>query len=48
MNLLKVLKDFENLEGFLEHVSLVMENISNTSRRNTYINDYACCKRTRV
>ena len=26
------LKDFENLEGFLEHVSLVMENISNTSR----------------
>ena len=25
------LKDFENLEGFLEHVSLVMENISNTS-----------------
>jgi Superfamily I DNA and RNA helicases len=26
------LKDFENIEGFLEHVSLVMENISNTSR----------------
>ena len=25
------LKDFQNLEGFLEHVSLVMENISNTS-----------------
>ena len=25
------LKDFENIEGFLEHVSLVMENISNTS-----------------
>ena len=25
------LKDFENLEGFLEHVGLVMENISNTS-----------------
>ena len=25
------LKDFENLEGFLEHVSLVMENISNTT-----------------
>ncbi len=25
------LKDFENLEGFLEHVSLVMENITNTS-----------------
>ncbi len=25
------LKDFTNLEGFLEHVSLVMENISNTS-----------------
>ena len=25
------LKDFENLQGFLEHVSLVMENISNTS-----------------
>ena len=25
------LKDFINLEGFLEHVSLVMENISNTS-----------------
>ncbi len=25
------LKEFENLEGFLEHVSLVMENISNTS-----------------
>ena len=25
------LKDFENLEGFLDHVSLVMENISNTS-----------------
>ena len=24
------LKDFENLEGFLEHVGLVMENISNT------------------
>ena len=26
------LKDFNNLEGFLEHVSLVMENISNTSQ----------------
>ncbi len=25
------LKDFKNLEGFLEHVSLVMENLSNTS-----------------
>ncbi len=25
------LKEFENLEGFLEHVSLVMENFSNTS-----------------
>ena len=25
------LKDFENLEGFLEHVGLVMENISNTT-----------------
>lgn len=25
------LKEFSNLEGFLEHVSLVMENISNTS-----------------
>ena len=25
------LKEFKNLEGFLEHVSLVMENISNTS-----------------
>ncbi len=25
------LKEFDNLEGFLEHVSLVMENISNTS-----------------
>ena len=25
------LKDFQNLEGFLEHVSLVMENISNTT-----------------
>ena len=25
------LKEFENLDGFLEHVSLVMENISNTS-----------------
>ena len=25
------LNDFENLEGFLEHVSLVMENISNVS-----------------
>ncbi len=24
------LKDFENLEGFLEHVGLIMENISNT------------------
>ena len=26
------LKEFNNLEGFLEHVSLVMENISNTSK----------------
>ncbi len=25
------LKDFDNLEGFLEHVSLVMENLSSTS-----------------
>ena len=25
------LKDFDNLEGFLEHVSLVMENIKSTS-----------------
>ncbi len=25
------LKDFENLEGFLEHVGLVMENIANTN-----------------
>ena len=28
------LRDFENLQGFLEHVSLVMENISNTSEEN--------------
>ena len=28
------LRDFENLEGFLEHVSLVMENISNTSNQS--------------
>ncbi len=28
---LESLRDFDNLEGFLEHVSLVMENISNTS-----------------
>ena len=28
------LKEFENLEGFLEHVSLVMENISDTSGKN--------------
>ncbi len=28
------LKDFNNLEGFLEHVSLVMENISSTSDQN--------------
>ena len=28
---LESLKDFENLDGFLEHVGLVMENISNTS-----------------
>ena len=27
---LESLKDFENLEGFLEHVGLVMENIANT------------------
>ena len=27
------LKDFENLEGFLEHVSLIMENISNTTEQ---------------
>ena len=27
------LKDFENLEGFLEHVGLVMENIANTSNQ---------------
>ena len=27
---LESLKDFENLEGFLEHVGLIMENISNT------------------
>ena len=27
------LKDFENLDGFLEHVSLVMENISNTTNK---------------
>ena len=26
------LKDFQNIEGFLEHVSLVMENITNTSK----------------
>ena len=26
------LKDFENLEGFLEHVGLVMENITSTNR----------------
>ena len=26
------LKDFENLEGFLEHVGLVMENITNTNK----------------
>ncbi len=31
---LESLKDFENLEGFLEHVSLIMENISNTSEEN--------------
>ena len=28
---LESLKDFENLDGFLEHVGLVMENITNTS-----------------
>jgi len=27
---LQSLKDFENLEGFLEHIGLVMENITNT------------------
>ena len=27
---LESLKDFENLEGFLEHVGLIMENIANT------------------
>ncbi len=32
--LIESLKDFENLEGFLEHVGLVMENISNTSKEN--------------
>ena len=26
------MKDFENLEGFLEHVGLVMENITNTNK----------------
>ena len=31
---LESLKDFDNLEGFLEHISLVMENISNTSNQN--------------
>ncbi len=30
---LESLKDFENLEGFLEHVGLVMENISNTDTK---------------
>ena len=28
---LESLKDFENLEGFLEHVGLVMENLANTN-----------------
>ncbi len=28
------LKDFQNIEGFLEHVSLIMENISSTSEEN--------------
>ncbi len=28
------LKDFENLEGFLEHVGLVMENIANTNQHS--------------
>ncbi len=28
------LKDFENLEGFLEHVSLIMENISDTNNES--------------
>ena len=28
------LKEFNNLEGFLEHVGLVMENISNTSEKS--------------
>ncbi len=28
------LKEFQNLDGFLEHVSLIMENISNTSEDN--------------
>ena len=28
------LQDFQNLEGFLEHVSLVMENLQNTSEKS--------------
>ena len=29
--LIKALGEFENIQGFLEHISLVMENITNTS-----------------
>ena len=35
------LKDFENLEGFLEHVSLVMENIATTDQTITLMTMHA-------
>ena len=35
------LKDFENLEGFLEHVSLVMENIATTEQTITLMTMHA-------
>ena len=38
---LNSLKEFENLEGFLEHISLVMENIATTDQTITLMTMHA-------
>ena len=42
--LLSAMKEFDNLESFLEHVSLSNINRSRMGWRKNKHDDYACCK----
>ena len=45
--LVSAIEDFDTLGGFLEHISLVMDN-ETVSQEGSSLNDLACCKGSRV